>query len=172
MARPNNSANIFPIWNLPLILVIENNQYAVSTPIEQSTREPELYKRGPAYGVTSSTVDGNHVLEVYERACEAVSQCRAGKGPVLMEAKTYRHAGHHVNDPGLYMPKESLEYYKSKDPVVLGRKLLIEEGGAAQEEAKAIETAVEQEVEAAVEFAKRSPEPSVEEFLESIEACQ
>ena len=69
--------------NLPLILVIENNQYAVSTPIEQSTREPELYKRGPALRSHEFDRDGNHVLEVYERACEAVSQCRAGKGPGL-----------------------------------------------------------------------------------------
>jgi len=107
-------------------------------------------------------------LEVYERTREAVKQCRAGQGPVLLEAKTYRHAGHHVNDPGLYMPKERLEYYKSKDPVALGRKLLIDEGGVTEEGAKAIEAAVEQEVEAAVEFAKGGPEPSLEQFLQSI----
>jgi len=162
------SMNLAAIWNLPLILVIENNQYAVSTPIAQSTRETALYKRGEAYAVTSSAVDGNQVLEVYERTREAVKQCRAGQGPVLLEAKTYRHAGHHVNDPGLYMPKERLEYYKSKDPVALGRKLLIDEGGVTEEGAKAIEAAVEQEVEAAVEFAKGGPEPSLEQFLQSI----
>ena len=162
------SMNLAAIWNLPLILVVENNQYAVSTPIERSTRNPDLYHRAEPFGVASSVVDGNHVLEVYERAQAAVAQCRAGRGPVMIEAKTFRHSGHHVNDPGLYMPKDRLEYYKTRDPVMRGRRFLLEQGKATEEEVRILETAVEAAVEAAVEFARNSPEPSPEEFLQSI----
>lgn len=162
------SLNLAAIWDLPLIIVIENNQYAVATPVEKTTRVPEVHRRGEGFGVAHSQVDGNHVLEVYERARAAVAQCRSGKGPVLIEAKTFRHAGHHVNDPGLYMPKDLLDRYKAQDPVLLGRKFLIEQGGATDEEARAIEAAVDQEMEAAIAFAKDSPEPDVDGFLQSI----
>jgi pyruvate dehydrogenase E1 component alpha subunit len=161
------SLNLAALWNLPLIVVIENNQYAVSTPIEKSTRVPELHRRAESLGVAHSQVDGNRVLEVFERAGAAVADCRAGRGPVLIEAKTFRHAGHHVNDPGLYMPKDRLDYYKAHDPVVLGRRLLLEQGGATEAEVRALEAAVEAEMEAAVAFAKDSPEPSVAGFLQS-----
>lgn len=162
--------NCAAIWDLPLLIVVENNQYAVSTPIENSTREPDIYKRCIGYCVESFVVDGNDVLEVYELAKESVGKCRAGKGPVLIEAKTYRYGGHHVNDPGHYMPEEKLEYYKSKDPVGIGRKYLMEKGGVTEEEVKAIEETVEREFEDAVEFATKSPEMSVDEFLEMVEA--
>ena len=161
--------NLAAVWNLPLLLVVENNQYAVSTPISQATRETELYKRGIGLGVESFSVDGNDVLEVYEKAKESVKKCRKGKGPIFMEAVTFRHGGHHVNDPGLYLPKERLEYYKSRDPVGLGRKYLTDQGKATEQEIKAIETGVEHEMDEAVTFAKKSPEMTVEEFLEMVE---
>ena len=164
------SLNMAGAWNLPYILVIENNRYAVSTPIEQVTRVVDLYKRGPGYGIESFCVDGNDVLEVYQQAKEAVALCRQGKGPVLMEAKTYRHMGHHVNDPGTYMPKETLEYYKARDPVKIGRKYLLEKGKATEEEARNIEAAVEREMEEAIQFAVSSPEPSLEEFIEEVQS--
>lgn len=167
----SEALNLAAIWNLPLILVLENNQYAVSTPIEHVSRDPDLYKRGAAYGVESFPVDGNDVLEVYERTKQAIALCQKGKGPVLMEAKTYRHGGHHVNDPGQYMPKERLDYYKAKDPVALGRKYLVEKGRAAEEEVCEIEASVEREMEEAITFAKNSDEPSVDEFLETVECC-
>jgi acetoin:2,6-dichlorophenolindophenol oxidoreductase subunit alpha len=162
--------NLAAVWSLPLLLVVENNQYAVSTPVGQATRETDLYKRGIGLGVESFSVDGNDVLEVYERAKESVSKCRKGKGPILMEAVTYRHGGHHVNDPGQYLPQEQLEYYKMKDPVGLGRKYLIEQGKATEQEVKALEEGVEKEMEEAVTFAKESPEMTVEEFLQMVEA--
>ena len=163
------SLNLAGAWNLPYILVIENNQYAVSTPIEEVTRVVDLYKRGPGYGIDSFCVDGNDVLEVYQQAKEAVRLCRQGKGPILLEAKTYRYTGHHVNDPGTYMPKEKLEYYKSKDPVKIGRKYFLQKGKATEEEAQEIERAVEHEMEEAIQFAINSPEPSLEEFLQEIQ---
>jgi len=93
--------NLAAIWGLAVIFVLENNQYAVSTPVESVTRDPDLYKRGLAYGIESFPVDGNDVVEVYAKSCEAAATCRRGDGPVLIEAKTYRQMGHHVNDPGL-----------------------------------------------------------------------
>jgi len=163
------SLNLAAIWDLPAIFVLENNHYAVSTPIEESSREQDLYKRGAGYGVTSVCVDGNDVLAVYEKTREAAESCRQGKGPVLIEAKTYRHGGHHVNDPGLYMPKERLEYYMSKDPVKIGKKYLLEQGKYTQQQVEAIEHEVEKLTEDAIEFAKKSPEPSVEQFLQEVE---
>ncbi len=160
------SLSVAAMWDLPLIIVIENNQYAVSMPIENSARKTDLYKRALGYGVVTSGVDGNDVWAVYERALEAVNICREGKGPVVIEAKTYRHQGHHVNDPGTYMPKEKMEYYLKKDPVTIGRKYLsklISETGIAQ-----IEKEIEQEMEDAVEFAQNSKEMSMEDFLQNI----
>jgi len=165
----SESLNLAAIWNLPLLVVIENNQYAVSTPIEQSARDADLYKRGLAYGIESFSVDGNDVFTVYEKTKESLEKCRAGKGPILMEAKTYRHSGHHVNDPGLYMPKNKLDYYKSKDPVILGRKYLKEQGKASEKEIKEIEAVVNKEMTDAIEFATKSAELTINEFLTMVE---
>jgi len=163
------SLNLAAIWDLPVIFLLENNQYAVSSPIEEMSRITDLYRRAEGYGVPAFPADGNDVLAVYEKTKEAIEACRKGKGPVMIEAKTYRHGGHHVNDPGLYMPKDRLEYYKSKDPVDIGRKYLLEETKCTEQEAAAIEQQVQQAMEDAIEFAKNSPEPSVEKFLEEVE---
>ena len=160
--------NLAAIWDLPMILVLENNQYAVSTPVEQVSRDPDLYRRGEGYDVECFAVDGNDVLKVYEGAAQARIRCCEGKGPVLMEAKTYRHAGHHVNDPGKYMPRERLAHYKAKDPLLIGRRYLLKEGGATEEEVAAIEAAVQAEMETAIAFAKDSPAPSVAAFLREV----
>ena len=162
------SLNLAAIWDLPVVFLLENNQYAVSSPIEQMSRIPDLYRRAEGYGVQACGVDGNDVLAVYEKAKEAVQTCRQGKGPVLIEAKTYRHGGHHVNDPGLYMPKEQLEYYKARDPVRIGREYLLEQRKCTEQEVLAIEQEINSQMEEAIEFAKNSPEPSVEKFLEEV----
>jgi len=163
------SLNLAAIWDLPVIFLLENNQYAVSSPIEEMSRIPNLYRRAEAYGVPAYQVDGNDVLAVYEKTKEAIEACRKSKGPVMIEAETYRQGGHHVNDPGLYMPKDKLEYYKSKDPVDIGRKYLLEKTECTEQEAAVIEQKVQKEMEEAIEFAKNSPEPSVEKFLEEVE---
>lgn len=162
------SLNLAAAWDLPFIMVIENNQFAVSTPTEQVTRVCDLHKRGPAYGIESFCVDGNDCLEVYECAANAVALCREGCGPILVEAKTYRHQGHHVNDPGTYMPADKLEYYKAHDPVDIGRGYLVEKG-AEQAEIERIQGAVDAEMDRAIEFAKASPEPSLEDFAREIQ---
>ncbi len=164
------SLNLAAVWSVPAIFMIENNQYAVSTPIEQSTRVPDLYRRAEAYGVPGYQVDGNDVLAVYECTREAVEVCRQGRGPVLIEAKTFRHSGHHINDAGAYMPKDKLDFYLAKDPVACTRRLLIDRYGFSEAEISAIEAEAEREIEEAVQLASSAPEPSVAEFLEDI-AC-
>lgn len=165
----SESLNLAAIWNLPIVFMLENNQYAVSSPVEEMSRVPDLYKRGEGYGVEAHQVDGNDVLAVYEKTCEAVDTCRLGKGPVLVEAKTYRHSGHHVNDPGTYMPKERLEYYRARDPIKIARSNLIEHARCTDQEIVAIEQNINQQMEKAIEFGKNSAQPSVEAFLEEIE---
>jgi len=164
------SMNLAATWDLAVIFVLENNQYAVSTPIEESCRDPELHKRGQAYGVHSVSVDGNDVLQVYEHAEAACARCRQGEGPVLIEAKTYRHGGHHVNDPGDYMPADRVEHYRQRDPLLLGRQYLQDQGGASDGEVEAIEAEVDARLEGAIAFAKQSPAPSVEAFVRETEA--
>ncbi|WP_377294891.1 thiamine pyrophosphate-dependent dehydrogenase E1 component subunit alpha [Rhizobium sp. SG2393] len=164
------SLNLAAIWNLNFVLVIENNQYAVSTRIEESTRETDLYKRGIALGVESHLVDGNDPIAVHELMQDAVAKCRRGEGPIVIEARTYRHMGHHVNDPGKYMPADKLAYYKERDPVDRARNALAEMGGATAAEIEAIENEIKQEFEEAVEFSKASGEVSVAEFRQFADA--
>ncbi len=156
------SMNFAAVYRLPVIFMLENNHYAVSTPVEQSAGCCELSKIGPAYGVPGICVDGNDAVAVYTEALSAVSRARSGEGPTLIEASTYRHGGHHVNDPGLYMDPVLLAQWKARDPLVLLRAAL--EPSAAEE----IERQVTRDIEEAIEFGRKSPEPSVEEFLASM----
>jgi TPP-dependent pyruvate/acetoin dehydrogenase alpha subunit len=163
------SLNLAAIWNLPAVFVLENNHYAVSTPIEQSSRVPDLYKRGLGYGIDSSAVDGNDVVKVYDKTSEAVKKCRRGEGPVLIEAKTYRHGGHHVNDPGLYMPAERMEYFKSRDPLSIAREHILKLGTIKQEQIEVWEKEIDEHMELAIEFAKQCPDMPIQEFLHMVE---
>lgn len=162
------SLNLAAIWDLPVIFVLENNQFAVSSPIEEMSRIPDLHKRAEGYGVPSHLVDGNDVLAVFEKTTEAIEKCRVGKGPVMIEAKTYRHGGHHVNDPGLYMPKDKLEYYKAHDPVTVAREHLMNNGDCSEQDVAEMEDDAERAMSEAVEFAKSCPQPSVGSFLEEV----
>ena len=164
----SEALNLAATWDLPFILVIENNQYAVSTPINQSSRETELVKRGEALGITSFRIDGNNVFEVYETARKAVELCHKSKGPVLIEAVTFRHGGHHVNDPGLYLPEKELKHYMEKDPVLLVRKYAVESAGMEEKILDVIEEDVKQEISEGIEFAKHSGEMDHVEFQEFI----
>ncbi len=158
------SLNLAALWDLGVLFVIENNHYAVSTPVEQSAREPRLHLRAAGYGVDGHQVDGNDALAVLKAAEAAVARCVAGRGPVVLECDTWRHQGHHVNDPGDYMPKDRTAYFKNQhDPVSIGRARLREV--AEEAEVCAIEEAVRGEIEGAVAFAMASPQPDVEEFL-------
>jgi len=161
------SVNLAGIWQLPVLFIIENNQYAVDAEIQRMSASNEVYEKAVGLGVKGVKIDGNDIVAVYNEAKSALEHGLAGKGPVLIECETYRHAGHHVNDPGAYMPPDKLEYYKSRDPVDRGRKYLSE--AASDDEIRSIEAEVEKTMEEAIEFAQNSPEPDVAEFLAKIE---
>ena len=162
------SMNLAAIWNLPALLVLENNQYAATTPVESTTRNPVLSARAAGYGVAAEHVDGNDVEAVYAAAARGRALCRSGKGPFLLEAVTYRHMGHHVNDPGTYMPADKLAMYREqKDPVLVTRPLLVKALG--EEGVKALEAAADREMDEAVAFARSSAEPGLDEFLRETE---
>ncbi|MGE5255525.1 MAG: thiamine pyrophosphate-dependent dehydrogenase E1 component subunit alpha [Hyphomicrobiales bacterium] len=157
------SLNLAGIYKLPVIYMLENNHYAVSTPIECATGCCDLAGRGPAYGVPGICVDGNDAVAVYHETLRATERARRGEGPTLIEAKTYRHGGHHVNDPGLYMDPDVMAEWKARDPLILMRQAIGDEGQVA-----AVEAEVNAELEAAVQFARNSPEPAVDDFLATI----
>jgi len=158
------SLNLASVFNLPVIFMLENNHYAVSTRIECSAGDCNLAGRGVAYGIPGICVDGNDAVAVYLETLKAARRARNGEGPTLIEAKTYRHGGHHVNDPGLYMPRDELEAWKARDPIIVLRNQINND-----KKIKAVEEKVDQEMDAALEFGKNSPNPSVEEFVASIE---
>jgi pyruvate dehydrogenase E1 component alpha subunit len=164
----HESLNIASIWKLPVVFVCENNLYAVSTPISQACLISDLAKRADSYCMPGIIVDGNDVLSVYSKAQEAVQRARSRHGPTLIEAKTYRHTGHHVNDPGLYRPKEEMEKWKGLDPIVRFRDFL-ENRGILATDIKQVEEKVTVRLQRAIEFANDSPVPSLDEFIKEVE---
>jgi TPP-dependent pyruvate/acetoin dehydrogenase alpha subunit len=159
--------NMAAIYRLPVLYVIENNHYAVSTPVEQSTLLRDLSKRSESYGIPGISLDGNDALKIYQAMVEPLRRARAGEGPTLIECKTYRHGGHHINDPGAYMPQEDLDRWKAHDPVDVLRDLLAA-AGVTEAEILAIQSRVEAEIAKAVEFASQSSPPSEVDFLQEI----
>jgi len=165
----HESMNLAAIWDLPVIFVLENNQYAVSTPIRDSARVEHLSSRAAGYGMPGVTVDGNDAAIVYGAMQEPLRRARAGEGPSLLECMTFRHGGHHVNDPGLYLPADQLAHWKARDPLVLLRERLAK-AGVSEAEIAAIDERVEQLLEEAVEFASASDNPSIDDFQAEIAA--
>lgn len=157
------SLNFSAAFELPVIYMLENNHYAVSTPVECSFGNCDLACKGPAYGMPGVCIDGNDAVEVYLATKSAVERALNGEGPTLIEAKTYRHGGHHINDPGLYMDQKILAEWKARDPLDILRSKI-----KGKKKIQEIEIHVESELEEAIEFAKNSPQPSVDEFLDSI----
>jgi TPP-dependent pyruvate/acetoin dehydrogenase alpha subunit len=165
----HESLNLAAIWDLPVIFVLENNQYAVSTPIRDSARVEHLSSRAAGYGIPGVTVDGNDAVVVYGAMQEPIRRARAGEGPSLVECMTFRHGGHHVNDPGLYLPADQLERWKARDPLILLRERLAR-AGVDGPTVDGIDERVEQVMEEAVQFATESPSPSVDAFLAEVAA--
>jgi len=165
------SLNLGAIWNLPVLFVLENNHYAVSTPITAVSKSRELADRARAYGIPAETINGNEVDLVYKTAATGTALCRNGEGPFFVECETYRHGGHHVNDPGTYMPPDELTFWKERnDPIVNWCRRLIANALATDEELARVDNEVESKLNEAIEFAKRSPEPSVDAFLKEVGA--
>lgn len=161
--------NMAELWSLPVVFVIENNQYAMGTSVKRATKSTTLFGRGLAYGIPGEQVDGMDVLAVKEAGEKAVAHCRAGKGPYILEMMTYRYRGHSMSDPAKYRTREEVEKIKTeKDAIEHVRDLLTGAGLASEEELKAIDKEIKEIVNDSAEFAKTSPEPDHSELWTDI----
>ncbi len=161
------SFNMAELWRLPVIYVIENNQYAMGTSVERSSAETHLYKRGLSFNIPGEEVDGMDVDAVAEAGARAAEHART-KGPYILEMKTYRYRGHSMSDPAKYRPQGELEEVrKTRDPID-HLKAKLEAAGVKEEDLKAIDTEVRQIVLDAAEYARTSPEPDPSEFYTDI----
>ncbi len=166
----HESINMASVWALPVVFVCENNLYAMGTRQSRIMSVQNVADRAAAYGIPGVIVDGNDVLVVYEAARKAVERARAGKGPTLIECKTYRHKGHSRVDSGKYRPKEEVEEWLGKDPVKRFRQAMLGNGILTQTELEHVEKEVADEVADAVKFALDSPYPEGKEALENVYA--
>ncbi len=163
--------NMAELWNLPVVFVIENNQYAMGTSTKRSTHSPSYWERGAAYGIKGEEVDGMDVLAVKAAGEKAVAACRAGKGPYILEIKTYRYRGHSMSDPAKYRTREEVQKIREeRDAIEHVRDLLLTGKHATDDDLKAIDKEIKAVVNKAAEFAKESPEPALEELYTDIYA--
>lgn len=163
--------NMAALWDLPVIFVIENNQYAMGTSQARSTSTPDLYTRGEAFGIKGEIVDGMNVLAVKEASEKAVAHCRAGKGPYVLEVKTYRYRGHSMSDPAKYRTREEVQKMREeRDPIEQVRSMLLTGKHATEDDLKAIDKDIKATVNESAEFAKESPEPHLDELWTDIYA--
>lgn len=164
----HESINMASVWALPVVFVCENNLYAMGTRQSRIMSVQNVADRAAAYGIPGVMVDGNDVLVVYEAARTAVERARAGKGPTLIECKTYRHKGHSRVDSGKYRPREEVEEWLGKDPLKRFRQAMLGNGILTQTELEHVEKEVADEVADAVKFALDSPYPEGKEALENV----
>ncbi len=163
------SLNMASLWDLPVLYVVENNKYGMGTSVERASASTDLASRGQPYNVKTMSIDGMDVVAVREAGMEAVEYIRAGKGPVLMEAKTYRYRGHSMSDPAKYRTKEELQKMRSEhDPIEQLRHTLISMKALDDDGFKAIDKDIKDVVMAAADFAQTSPEPDVSELWTDI----
>src|SRR5512146_1807931 len=158
----HESLNMAALWKLPVVYVCENNRYGMGTAIERSSAVTEVWRRACAYDLRGEAVDGMDVLAVRDAVARAAAECRPADGkPVLLEARTYRYRGHSMADPATYRTRDELETQKRRDPLqVLLQRMRAAGSEASQQELERIESDVAHEVEEAIAFAERSPDPS------------
>ena len=163
--------NMAALWDLPVIFVIENNQYAMGTSQARSTSSPAIYTRGEAFGIPGEEVDGMDVLAVKAAGEKATAHCRSGKGPYILEVKTYRYRGHSMSGPAKYRTREEVQKMREeRDPIEGIRQILLTGNHAGEDELKALDKEIKEIVNASAEFAKESPEPALEELWTDIYA--
>ncbi|MFG6563792.1 pyruvate dehydrogenase (acetyl-transferring) E1 component subunit alpha [Sulfitobacter sp. 1A13421] len=164
--------NMAALWKLPVIFVIENNQYAMGTSQQRSTSSAEIWERGRAFGIPGEAVDGMDVLAVKEAGQKAVAHAREN-GPYILEIKTYRYRGHSMSDPAKYRTREEVQKMRDeRDPIESVRTLLLEGNHATEDDLKAIDKEIKKIVNESADFAKESPEPALEELWTDIYATE
>ena len=158
------SFNMAKLWNLPVIYAIENNQYAMGTSVARSHSEPLLYRRGESFRIPGLQVDGMDVLSVRGAAEVALDWVRGGKGPIILELKTYRYRGHSMSDPAKYRTKEEVQQYREQRDPIEHAKRDLEAMGVAEEDLKAIDKQIKDIVVEAAKYAEDAPEPDAAEL--------
>ncbi|NEO75007.1 pyruvate dehydrogenase (acetyl-transferring) E1 component subunit alpha [Moorena sp. SIO4G3] len=156
--------NMAALWKLPVIYVVENNKWAIGMAHERATSQPEIYKKASVFGMAGVEVDGMDVMAVRTVAQEAIARARAGEGPTLIEALTYRFRGHSLADPDELRSKEEKEFWLTRDPIKKMASYLTDNNLATPEELKAIDSKIQEVINDAVEFAQSSPEPDPSEL--------
>lgn len=164
----HEALNLASIWSLPVIFVCENNEYGISTHVSKSTNIINLASRAIAYGIKGEVVDGNNILDVYNEMAIAADHVKAGKGPVLLEMKTYRMSGHYFGDNQNYRTKDDVNQWKGKDPILRCEQILQDEYGLVAEDFAAIKKEIRTDVLQASERAKLQPEPQVEDLTDDL----
>jgi pyruvate dehydrogenase E1 component alpha subunit len=165
------SFNMAELWKLPVLYVIENNQYAMGTSVARSSAETELFKRGASFEIPGEEVDGMDVQAVRAAGLKALDYVRSGKGPMILEMKTYRYRGHSMSDPAKYRTREEVQEVREKrDPIEHFGQRLIQQGSASEDELKALDKEIRQIATNAAEFATESPEPDAAELYTDVTA--
>jgi pyruvate dehydrogenase E1 component alpha subunit len=163
------SFNMAELWKLPVVYVIENNQYAMGTSVERASAEAHLWKRGSSFNIPGEEVDGMDVEAVHDAGTRAVEWCRGGNGPFILEMKTYRYRGHSMSDPAKYRTREEVQTVREKrDPIEHLGHHLVSNGFASDDDLKAIDKETRQIVNTAAEFATESPEPEPSELYSDV----
>ncbi len=165
------SFNMAELWDLPVVYVIENNEYAMGTSVKRASAQTELFRRGESFNVPGEQVDGMDVFAVAAAGRKAVEWARSGKGPYILEMKTYRYRGHSMSDPAKYRSKEEVNKKRAEsDPIERVREKLLNEKVYTEDELKEIDRSVKEVIAQAVEFAQESPEPHPDELMTDITA--
>jgi pyruvate dehydrogenase E1 component alpha subunit len=162
------SFNMAELWKLPIIYVIENNQYAMGTSVNRSSAEDQLYKRGESFRIPGIQVDGMDVLAVRGAANTAIEWVRAGKGPVLLELKTYRYRGHSMSDPAKYRSRDEVQAVRDKSDPIEAVKRELAAAGVGEDELKGIDKEIRQIVTEAADFSEQMPEPDASELYTDV----
>ena len=163
------SFNMAELWKLPVVYVIENNQYAMGTSVERSSAETHFAKRGASFNIPGEQVDGMDVEAVYAAGVRAAEYARSGKGPIILELKTYRYRGHSMSDPAKYRTREEVQQVREKrDPIEHYGARLVQRSALREDELKAMDKEIRTIVNTAAEFATESPEPSSEELYTDV----
>jgi pyruvate dehydrogenase E1 component alpha subunit len=162
------SFNMAELWKLPIIYVIENNQYAMGTSVNRSSAEDQLFRRGESFRIPGLQIDGMDVLAVRGAAEVAVDWVRNGKGPILLELKTYRYRGHSMSDPAKYRSREEVQAVRDKSDPIEHLKRDLVAAGVSEDEIKKIDTEIKAQVAEAADFAEQMPEPELEELYTDV----
>ena len=162
------SYNIAALWKLPVIFVIENNKYGMGTSVNRSSAGDNLSDRGKAYGIVADIVDGMDVIAVRDAALKAMDYCRSGKGPYILEMKTYRYRGHSMSDPAKYRKRDEVDEIRQNSDPINNIKSILDKFGLKDENLKIIDTEIKSIIANAATFAQESPEPSEAELFTDI----